>query len=173
MQILVRGTKSKRLKDDVKDAVEFYARRLMVKKVRDKLKIFVDVDTKHTRNDCYGECDPLGRNPNTGLKEFRIYCVHQPKKIPKEKNNVFKTIAHEMVHLKQYTTGELGAFLIATKSISGKALTATRWQGKLYKTREDDSDDNEYYDSPWEIEAYGREVGLYRRWRKSRGEPQE
>lgn len=174
MQILVKGTKSKRLKAKIQDAVNFYGRRLMSKKVRDKLKIFVDVDTRQNhRKDCYGECDPLGRNPKTGLKEFQIYVVHRPKSIPKEKNNIFRTLAHEMVHLKQYTTGELGAYLIATKSSSGKRLTATRWQGKLYKTREDDSDLNEYYDAPWEIEAYGREVGLYRRWRKSRGETED
>lgn len=171
MQILVKGTKSKRLRANIQSAVNFYATRLMSKKVRDKLKIFVDVDSsKNHRTDCYGECDPLGRNPITGMKEFRIYAVHRPKTIPKEKNNIFRTIAHEMVHLKQYATGQLGPYLIATKSISGKRLTATRWEGKLYKTREDDSDDNEYYDSPWEIEAYGREIGLYRRWRKSRGE---
>jgi hypothetical protein len=174
MQILVKGTKSKRLKAKIQDAVNFYGRRLMSKKVRDKLKIFVDVDTRQNhRKDCFGECDPLGRNPQTGLKEFRIYVVHRPQAISKLKNNIFRTLAHEMVHLKQYTTGELGAYLVATRSNSGKALTNTRWKGTLYKTREDDSDDNEYYDAPWEIEAYGREVGLYRRWRKSRGEDTE
>ena len=174
MQILVRGTKSKRLKADIPAAVKFYGKRLMSKKVRDKLKIFIDVDTKQNhRKDCYGMCDPLGRNSQSGLKEFQIYCVHRPRTIPKEKNNVFRTIAHEMVHLKQFTTGEMGVYLVATRSDSGKRLTNTRWKGILYKTREDDSNDNEYYDAPWEIEAYGRELGLYRRWRKSRGEDWE
>jgi hypothetical protein len=171
MQILVKGTKSKRLKADIQSAVNFYGKLLMSKRVLDKIKIFIDVDSsKNYRKDCYGECDPLGRNPHTGLKEFRIYVVHRPRTVPKVKNCIFRTIAHEMVHLKQYTTGELGIYLVATKSTSGKRLTNTRWKGTLYKTREDDSDDDEYYDSPWEIEAYGREVGLYRRWRTSRGE---
>lgn len=171
MQVTVRGTKSKRLKAEVEDALQFYARILMKKPVREKLKVVVNLDTNKKRKyeDCVGLCDALGRNPKTGLKEFDIYALHQPKRVPG--NNVFKILAHEMVHLKQYTTGELGVYLVATQSPSGKRLTNTRWKGILFKTTEDDSNDKEYYDSPWEIEAYGREVGLYRRWRKARGKP--
>lgn len=173
MHILVRGTDSKRLKNEIKDAIQFYARILLKKAARDKLKIIVQIDTNKKRRylDCYGLCDPIGKNKNTGLNEFEIYAVHQPRRLPD--SNVFKTIAHEMVHLKQYTTGQLGAYLVPTKSPTGKSFTNTRWNGKLYKTREDDSDDDEYYDSPWEIEAYGREVGLYRRWRKANGKEEK
>ena len=47
------------------------------------------------------------------------------------------TIAHELVHVKQYEIG------------------------KLTQTNEADID---YWDRPSEIEAHGREVGLFIRW---------
>jgi hypothetical protein len=55
---------------------------------------------------------------------------------------ILKTLAHEMVHVKQYVYRE-----------TNEALT--RWKG----IRIDDSVD--YYDQPWEIEAHGMEVGLF------------
>jgi hypothetical protein len=57
-----------------------------------------------------------------------------------------EVLAHEMVHVKQYARGELyvGAY-------SGKH----RWQGKWV------SDNINYWDAPWEIEAHGRESGLF------------
>lgn len=48
------------------------------------------------------------------------------------------TVAHEMVHAKQYLLGQLRA--------AGKGYI---WCGKKYA--------NEYFTAPWEIEAYRRE----------------
>lgn len=56
-----------------------------------------------------------------------------------------QAIAHEMVHVKQYVRGELGY--------------EGHWHGKFYNT-----DKLDYWDLPWEIEAHGREPGLYIRW---------
>lgn len=72
-------------------------------------------------------------------------------------NNISKpltlmALAHEMVHVKQYATHEL-IYLH-----NGKY----RWQKKVLKI-----DDLDYWDSPWEIEAYGREKGLYARFLES------
>ena len=72
---------------------------------------------------------------------------------------MFKTLAHEMVHLKQYAKNELGKeFSLTTK---GGVKIMTRWKNELWKAK---TKECPYWDSPWEIEAYGREVGLYRRW---------
>lgn len=58
------------------------------------------------------------------------------------------TIAHEMVHVKQFTRGELKhTECMATKS----------WKGKNYH-------ESNYWNCPWEIEAYGRELGLFVMW---------
>jgi len=55
-----------------------------------------------------------------------------------------------MVHLKQYAKGELKDYA-RVKSI--------KWKGQVY-----DEDRIDYWDHPWEIEAYGRERGLYIRF---------
>ena len=64
------------------------------------------------------------------------------------------SVAHEMVHVKQFTRKELEH----TSSINRQL-----WRGKNYNTK------NRYYDLPWEIEAYGREFGLFTMWIKENG----
>lgn len=54
------------------------------------------------------------------------------------------TLAHEMVHVKQIAKGQVKHY---TKR-NGK--TQTLWLGKSY-------DEKDYYDKPWEQEAFGRE----------------
>jgi hypothetical protein len=62
-----------------------------------------------------------------------------------------QTLAHETVHLKQFVLGELRMLSKCNK-----------WKGKVWKSDGTDLDD--YYDSPWEIEAFGKEQGLYVRF---------
>ena len=57
-----------------------------------------------------------------------------------------------MVHVKQWARGELKDVM--------KGYSLCKWKGKVF-----DTDKVEYYDAPWEIEAFGREYGLYIRWR--------
>jgi len=65
-------------------------------------------------------------------------------------------LAHEMVHVKQFATGELVDYS------SGKTV---KWQGKRMSVRDDDG----YWTLPWEIEAYGRQPGLYARFCRLKG----
>jgi hypothetical protein len=58
-------------------------------------------------------------------------------------SDILKTLAHEMVHIKQYAYNETNE-------------TLTRWKG-----RKVDSDNTDYWVQPWEIEAFGTEVGLF------------
>ena len=67
---------------------------------------------------------------------------------------LLETVAHEMVHVKQYAKGELfeGNF----------KLGKHRWMGEWLS---DNSNlVKEYWDHPWEVEAHGRECGLFVRW---------
>lgn len=80
-----------------------------------------------------------------------IVVVIKPRKNLKD---VGLTLAHEMVHVKQYATGELRDYV--------KSTSLNRWQGKII----DDSKIS-YWDRPWEIEAFGREFGLYARFKES------
>ena len=59
---------------------------------------------------------------------------------------LLETVAHEMVHVKQYARRELNP----NKEV---------WMGKTYNPK-----DVNYWDLPWEIEAHGREVGLFVRY---------
>lgn len=61
-------------------------------------------------------------------------------------HRILETLAHEMVHIKQYITGEL---TWETGSLY--------WKGKNFNPK----DYIEYYDLPYEIEAHGRERGLF------------
>ena len=59
---------------------------------------------------------------------------------------ILKTLGHELVHVKQYVRGEL--------STDRNGLL--RYNGVHY----DPQNLLEYFDLPYEIEAYGREKGL-------------
>ena len=65
--------------------------------------------------------------------------------------DMLSTVAHEMVHVKQYARGELKDF--------SRTIKMCKWKGKTI-----DLDSLDYYDHPWEIEAHGRERGLFIRW---------
>lgn len=78
---------------------------------------------------------------------------------------IFETLAHEMVHIKQYAKRELGDEITLAKGT--KEYSVTKWQGKFWKPKKRE---DSYFDSPWEIEAYGRGIGLHSRWRKKKRE---
>ena len=63
------------------------------------------------------------------------------------------------MHVKQFARNELGQIWEITTPRG--VLCKARWKGKSWiPSRLEDG----YYDAPWEIEAHGREVGLYQRW---------
>lgn len=70
-----------------------------------------------------------------------------------KKKQTLMTLAHEFVHLKQYATGELS---------DQPFKKHIKWKRKNFI-----EDESNYYDLPWEIEAYGREISLYVKYFKS------
>lgn len=93
----------------------------------------------------------------TKIKDACGYCVSLSKRefeveINKEQSlrRLLETVAHELVHVKQYARGELQETHLA-------------WKGQPV-----DPNTN-YWDLPWEIEAHGREVGLFIRWAQING----
>ena len=61
------------------------------------------------------------------------------------KEQICRTLFHELVHAKQYIKGEL---------ISGIGLKPSRWFGVPYKGEN-------YWDLPWEKEAYETEDAMW------------
>lgn len=83
---------------------------------------------------------------SVGVREFEIE-IEKDRPI----DELLVTLAHEMVHLKQFATRELTS--------SHVPAHISRWQG-----REINENLVNYWDLPWEIEAHGRERGLFYRF---------
>lgn len=78
------------------------------------------------------------------LDDNRTFEIEADKKLRLRK--LLETIAHEMVHVKQYARRELHP-------------VHNTWCGKTINPKK-----ISYWDLPWEIEAHGREAGLFVRW---------
>lgn len=123
-------------------AAQYYADKLGISnETQRKLKLNIFVRKGPDRAACLVDCHPV-RLPT----HFDIE-LHPSEDI----NDMLSSFAHEFVHVKQFATGELRML----KSCS-------KWKDNVWVTRKDEVDD--YYDSPWEIEAFGREEGLYLRF---------
>ena len=116
-----------------------YARSMVkfcIKTLMPRMKT-LDITIKLTNpNGAMGYCLELDDN--------RTFEIEADKKLRLRK--LLETIAHEMVHVKQYARREL------------HPVNET-WCGKTYNPKK-----VSYWDLPWEIEAHGREAGLFVRW---------
>jgi hypothetical protein len=77
---------------------------------------------------------------------------------------MIKILGHEMVHVKQHSKNELqNGHVVAAR---GGLKIYSKWMGEIWKPK---GKEDAYFDAPWEIEAYGREVGLYAKWVQYKG----
>ena len=121
------------------------------KRLRDNIEI--NIHMKHHSNECEAM---LSEETNRYRpRSFRVILDHHRMRINEitgeERTDmewfaeILKTLAHEIVHVKQYALGEL------------------KWRdaGLLYKgVNHEAMSLMEYFELPYEIEAYGREKGL-------------
>jgi len=134
------GHPDERFNEYVQRASQFYAEQLFPKQLLRHLVVSVKFN-KHL--DAYGYASIEKRNTKGQAREFLIE-LH-PYISGKE---ILKALAHEFVHVKQYVYGELNE-------------SQTEWQGEPI-----DSDAMDYYELPWEREAFGREAGLFTNFAK-------
>ena len=124
------GSKSQKL--HTKKMVEFCAKTMMPRMKN------LDITVNLCKPDgALGYCLELDSN-----REFEIE-IDRGQSLRK----LLETVAHEMVHVKQYARRELNA------NIDGC------WMGKTVDPKK-----TNYWDLPWEIEAHGRETGLFVRY---------
>ena len=149
MQINVSGVRSKKLEAQLIEAAEFFAGLLMDPRIVRGLELDIEMSKSL---DVQGACNPEddGRKP-------RWFTIQLRGK--KGDDHIMKTLAHEMVHIKQFAKGEM--YTDHFKVARGHRKLQTEWQGKIWTPAKKE---HEYFDSPWEIEAYGREVGLFQRY---------
>ena len=141
MQIRLFNVPTKFKADEIKSALNFFAESLMHKNLSRNINVRV----------CFGEDlenTTVWEDDNSRPREFTITVNSKVGY-----RTTLLTLAHEMVHVKQYATGELRDAL--------RGPTLHRWRNKPYDAKVVD-----YCDHPWELEAYGREYGLYLRFRE-------
>lgn len=140
MITVIGGSKSQ--KQHVESMVQYCIDKLMP-----RMNLDITVKLKNLGDSAYGYClaDPESDAERADRpRSFEIEC-HSKLRLRK----ILETVAHEMVHVKQYARGEL---------YQGTRVNKHRWQGKWISNNQD------YWDHPWEIEAHGREAGLFIRW---------
>ena len=146
MIISIDGT-GPRNADKLEEAARFFAAQLLHPRTVQNIEIDLEiVRTLDVEGECVSEDDH--KNP----RYFTIRLRQQPIE------DMIRVLGHEMVHVKQYAKNELSKqFRVAR----GGVRIGSMWHGQWWdpKGKEDG-----YWDAPWEIEAYGREVGLYHKW---------
>lgn len=149
MDITITGMIGKRKeKALLKEAAEFFANQLMDPRMVRNLTIDIEV---RNNLDVDGECvDEDGiRNPRWFTIGLKLQDVSE----------MIKVLGHEMVHVKQHAKNELQSGIMVPSR--GGFKMHSKWKGEIWKPK---GKEDHYYDSPWEIEAYGREVGLFQKW---------
>jgi len=144
----------------------YFALKVLVPKGKKHLISKTDILIKFSKpgKEIEGETSVIGpkarawcryEGTKNGRKKFIVvisesYINKRAKKDYYRLKGVFLYLAHELTHAKQYMTGELYDY----------ADGGVRWRKERLEYNQDDW--YEYYDSPWEIEAFGREWGLFK-----------
>jgi hypothetical protein len=123
-----------------KQAVKWYGKYLLGHRLYRNIEVKLEFDKKALGPYVYGCCD--WNDDNHKARDFTITVDPDLGK-----RNMLLVIAHEMVHVKQYAKGEMKDYI---------RMDRVKWKGKVYNESVID-----YWEHPWEIEAHGREKGLY------------
>lgn len=137
------GTKEQ--KKLAKSLAEFCLNKLVSSRLNNKLEIRIAFKpTLYKKTESYGET-AYYEDSDIPPKDFIIELDSNLKM-----RSMLETLAHEIVHIKQWATGEM---IDTAKPM-------------ITKFRKDSIDSNKvnYWDLPWEIEALGREEGLFIQW---------
>ena len=137
------------------EAAYFYAVMLMDKRIYENLTIDIEV-LKNLEVD--GQCEMTDDVYPPRIFKIRLRRIAMEKR--EFYSDPFRVLAHEMVHVKQYAKGEMRDR--STHSRGGKIDEHVIWMGKPWKPKKTDMYPT--LDAPWEIEAYGREPGLFAKY---------
>lgn len=132
---------SGKVSDEIKYAAEFFAGEL-IKDGRQRRHLNIDIEMDPTLDGWAGIC--VADEDRIKPKYFTI------KLNPVSGDNLIKSLAHEMVHIKQYVVGELYDMLDGT----------ILWKDEIFRGQVAYAGDIETA-PPWEIEAYASEFDLY------------
>ena len=141
----------KRLKIAIYAMTEFAMASLVPSK---KLRDNISIDVHLRKHDNAGEAKLAEHANRYRPRDFKVLLNHhdmekddygRERTATEWAHELLKTLAHELVHVKQYVMNEL--------SWRERGLL---WKGRLYSPEHL----GEYFETPYEIEAFGRERGL-------------
>ena len=142
---VIGGTAKKR--EIAESIAEFSGAELMSTRLAKTLEINIElIPGLNDKEGVYGDC--VWEDDYNRPKEFTIRVDSKMKP-----RYIAETVAHEMVHVKQWATGEMKELVRQNK---------TKFKGELFG-------DTEYWFRPWEIEAHGIEKGLFVKWAEATG----
>jgi hypothetical protein len=148
MKLRIYGTPTKVNKSIIKDACHWYMKDIAPRMYK---KLFIRLFFKKDFNK---NTDTLAQvqweDDNHRPREFTI-TVDSDLTYAR----MLRTLAHEIVHVKQWSQGEMRDNLRNSKDYD------TVWRGVRYK-----SEDIDYWSLPWEIDATAMEGVLYDKYRQ-------
>jgi hypothetical protein len=125
----------------IEQASNYYLCLLMSKHIVRKITIDVKVIRSEKMEGDEGSCIVIDCDGSNNPRHFELELANKTNK-----KTLLYNLAHEIVHVKQFALRELNE-------------CQTKWCGKYYNDKKIN-----YWDLPWEIDAYGRERGLYSRF---------
>lgn len=146
MKIVIHDVRDHQKREKLRDAAKLFLRELIPYHVRQNLKIDI---TLNPRFEDFGEAITAGRyRYKKGVRPTSFKVTLHPHKWRWSK--LLKTLAHEIVHVKQFAIGEMFE----------PSDHVTVW-----KSRRIVNDNLPYHKHPWEVEAAGNEALLYELWK--------
>lgn len=128
--------------DELNDAVS------LINYISDLYGLDAEINIEINDDEAYEACVV---NCGAGLYELII----SPSLLdPSRSIELLTTVAHEMIHVKQYELGELVGDT-STQTWTYKGVKHD-WSGGVPRSV--------YYSAPWEVEAYGLEKAMYEMW---------
>ena len=148
MLLHIKGS-TKRVRKDIELAAWYYAEKLMGKRLMSGLEITIDLKKDLLTEEGH-EGTAIWEDDGYRPKEFTIGLDTTVNH-----RNLLINLAHEMVHVKQWAKDEMYEYM---------EPHMVRFKGEKIHLKEID-----YFDYPWEIEAYGRQLGLFVRFCEETG----
>lgn len=145
MNVLVTGCKDLALRDELLVASHFFGKLLLSRQMLPHIDIEIVMKTATKDLGC---CSVTYYNDWYKPRQFEIVLKRH-----KSYKNTIATLAHEMVHMKQFAKGELN-------------LDLTRW----HKTPID-TEQMLYQEWPWEVEASACEYIMYNLYKQKYKQP--
>ena len=139
MKYRIYGVKNATFRKEMRNALQYFEQQLCL---FDFEQVIVKVIVTN-KIDVYGYCSIESYDDQDNVCELVMEV-----QTGQSNDEIIHTLAHEMVHIRQYVRGHLNEDM-------------TRWKGK-----EIDSESIDYDDHPWEIEAEKLGDVLYELWDK-------